>query len=132
MRTFVWQEISERQNRVSYKNTLSANHFNCITTTTLQHAIANSRCISHFLYFNQWCHNIQPAGGNPVSVVFPDVIKITSSHNSLLPFTHIPQESRKCNIFKELKKMLLSIVQLCYSNMNETFIEKKIYIHKEE
>ena len=63
---------------------------------------------------------------------FPDVSTVKLSHMVLLKWIMLPVEARRAHIFKELKKPLISISQLCDSGYLEIFDKYMIYILKKE
>ena len=91
-------------------------------------AIAESDCSGHYAWLQADCKNIIPAGNNSISVTLPNGHTIQSTHIGLLPFTNLPHKARIVYLFPALKKILISLGQLCEAVMVIKLTNAKIFV----
>ena len=91
-------------------------------------AIADSGTTDRFLEINSPCKQHFKNTNDDITAVLPDGTIINSSHTAMLDINHLPEEARRCYLFKELKHPLLSISQLCDSGYMALFDDAGVYI----
>ena len=74
---------------------------------------------------SQFITNIHPVGNQSVQVTLPDGTSIHSTHIGLLPNQDLPYKARIVHLFPELKKILISLGQLCDSGMKVILTKEK-------
>ena len=74
--------------------------------------IENSGTTENYLEIDSPCNQKRKNTNDSITVVLPDGTTINSSRTVMLDIQNLPEEARKCYLFKELKHPLLSISKI--------------------